>query len=546
MNSQSPHITFRTRPYVCGAIGQWKQPLIDALVAASPAPVSVVHSSPNAILLASSPPATWSNGAAEGFYWGELAAGHPPSDWKSASEGRMAAGLQREDYRAILHTDALGFQDMFVRDEGTAAYFSNRIDALVTSAPHKLSVNWDAWACTFAFTAPLHSDTPFTEITRIAPGTAVYYYGDRTRVIPAAASWLSDGDTAPASAADVVEAIKAAIVPTRKTALPLSGGWDSRLLGSLIGSGIRRRRAWTTSNDDGWDRDVNMAPAVASVLGFRHRFVIPGDDAWVREYAAVRHRTGFQTTHHVWAMPLYRELHRQGGDYLDGLAGGVLFKNFLISPAVANDPTLSKGSGKLLRNMQQRRLGEGGYLRASVIEEYRERAEARFAAAIKPLAGHPAAAMFAVLHTRTARAIASNPLSLLAPEVRIQAPFAHPDVIRLAMRVPLADKADGQFYRQMLRIANPQAAALPSTHDEKPQDPAPLPTRHYNQHGLQVMAQHITASDAVMSLFTDDAAKSLTYDGGTDLAETPIGRRTLTWASLFGHWLDEHRKFLRE
>ena len=141
---------------------------------------------------------------------------------------------------------------------------------------------------------------------------------------------MNEGLDRELSPAEVVDVLAQAVQPTRRTVITLSGGWDSRMLGLLARRRRRRMQAWTTSTDDGGDRDVEYAAPVAAALGIRQQTLIPGDRAWVEEHASVRLRTGFQTVHHTWLMPLVRKLHGIGAPVLDGLAGDALFKTSFI------------------------------------------------------------------------------------------------------------------------------------------------------------------------------------------------------------------------
>ena len=91
--------------------------------------------------------------------------------------------------------------------------------------------------------------------------------------------------------------------------------------------------SWTTSPDDGLDTDIDFARYITRELGVPHR-VIPQDPAAYPDEALwTARRLEYLTSHHAWYAPFAREVHAAGRPIVDGLAGGPLMKNFLISSA---------------------------------------------------------------------------------------------------------------------------------------------------------------------------------------------------------------------
>ena len=54
-------------------------------------------------------------------------------------------------------------------------------------------------------------------------------------------------------------------------------------------------------------------------------------------------RLEFLTPHHAWYTPFSREVHTAGRTLVDGLAGGPLLKNFMISGAALRPPRRRSG-----------------------------------------------------------------------------------------------------------------------------------------------------------------------------------------------------------
>lgn len=541
-------LEFRARPFVCGALGDWAEPLMRELVANAPANLTTTVADRHLRLHASNRLRSWRTGDRRGRLWGAVAVGPPPRSWKEASETRMAAGVETgADGDIALHTDALGMQDLYFRRIGGAVYFAGRIEPLIRLGAARLHIDWNAWASTLALTGPVGDATPFSEIKRLRAAEAWVWSDGRLRLDSFEPSWTAVEPDPGFSPGEAVDTVAHALKPSRRTVITLSGGWDSRLLGALASRRLRRMRAWTTSADDGLDLDLDYAGPVAEALGIRQQVLIPGEEAWVEEHAAVRERTGFQTTLHTWLMPLARELHRHRAPVLDGLAGDVLFKALLATPEAVAERDAARRTRLMWEALEGKRLRENPLLRPEVLASFIERSERDFAAEVRGLAGHHAAPTLATLRTRTARSIAPAPLWLMGPEVALEFPFLHPGVLEAALRVPMEAKIGGGFYRRMLSVVDPRIAALPSTNDPLPEGIRWKPRRQASVSALKAATDRIRASETVTGLFAPEAQARLLEPDVLDPSRVKMSHvRVLQWASLFAHWLEHHRPFLAD
>ena len=139
-----------------------------------------------------------------------------------------------------------------------------------------------------------------------------------------------------------------------------------------------------------------------------------------------------------------------------------------------------------------------------------------------------------ILHTRNSRAIAAMPLRLLAPELRVDVPFVHPDVIDAALRVPRRE-AGGRLLREMLARPTPpwRDCHPPTTADRReagttaPREPG----------GPPAMAQTIRANETVVALLGRSSATPSTTTTPCDrLGTRSRATAVLNWASLFAEW----------
>jgi asparagine synthetase B (glutamine-hydrolysing) len=534
-------IAYRARPYICGALGRWDLAVLRRLRLTAPTDVHEVHTSPRAALLASATPARWRSGGTRGYLWGPLADGTPATSWRDAAERRLAAGLAVRYGEATLHADALGIQEVYVRQLGDATYFSVRIEALLELDDAPLHTDWSAWADILAVTCPLGDGTPFEEIRRLPAATALRSGPDGVELVSFEPSWLATEPNTRTTPADVVDVIGQHLRRSRGTAITLSGGWDSRLLAVLAHRGAHRLTAWTTSKDDGYDHDLELARPVAKALRIPHRVVVPGPEAWLDEHRPVWRRLGHQTNHHVWMMPLIRVLHRRSNLILDGLAGDLLFKgsSFARWDAVAA-PTAQRRRGKTWDSLEQRRLRRRHLLAPGVAAELEQMSRASFDRAASRFDGHPDATTLSVLHTRTARAIGLSPQWLLAPEVDVQLPFVHPEVMATALSIPVERKAGGGFYRDMLFAANPAVAALPSTNDGQRLGRIGY-LRQRSDRALHALASSIRARPEVARLLGSEMRRALKDpDGLALIGRTRAGLHLLQWAGMLADWRDAY------
>jgi asparagine synthetase B (glutamine-hydrolysing) len=537
---------YRSRPFVCGAIGAWNPALVHALTGRAPVPLRRTVERADLVLCSSGPTERWRAGERTGHCWGDLADGPAPSTWRDAAEGRLAGGVELAPDRVAVHTDALGVQDLYYRRVDGAVYFAGRIEPLLAIGPGPLHLDWTAWACTFGLTSPVGDATPFAEIRRL-PAAAAWVHGPRGLALDTfEPSWTANEADPGHRAADVVDALRRTLRVPRGTGITLSGGWDSRLLAVLASRHRPRMRAWTTDADDGTDRDLRYSRLVAEALDMRHRILVPDPD-WAAERAEVRRRTEYQTVHHTWIMPLARTLHRRRSPLLDGLAGDVLFKTSRVSDALLAETDPDRQVRLLWEGMEGKRLRDDLFLRDGLKEDFAARSRDAFTTAMAPFAGHHAAATLGKLHTRAVRAIAPSPMWLMAPDLRVELPFLHPEVIAAALRVPLDRKLDGAFYRQMLEAADPRVAALPSTNDPQPSTPRGQ-RRQRNETSaatLAALAVEVRSSEFVTGLLSPKGRRELLDPDALAATRAPLRAwRVLNWGGMLAQWLERYGSHL--
>ncbi|HLU74215.1 MAG TPA: asparagine synthetase B family protein [Nonomuraea sp.] len=542
---------FIVRPYVCGGLGRIDSALLGKLSSAGPRVRPALQTSEAALFSSAPLPPYRRSGGAFAFAWGER---RPPADraegtaeWMTVAETYETPGLIGDGPRTVLHAGALGLVDVYYVRIGEAVYFSSLIQPLMELVP--LEIDWGAWASILRVTFPLGEATPYREIKRLPGSGALVWDGERLSAERRLPRWLrSEPYERWIGAGEIVELLHEVYkeYDGRKLLVPISGGYDSRLLGTVAKARGFDVESWTTSPDDGTDTDIAFARAITRELGIPHRVIDQDPAAYPEDAAAVARRLEYLTPHHAWYAPFAREVHRSGRILIDGLAGGPLLKNFMVSGAALEATTQAERSAAVLGSLSlgapsQPFLSEAA--EAWAAETVRE----QFEAATSMLHGHRAELPLSVLHTRTVRGIARSAVNLVGPEASFAAPFIHPDFFDAALSVGVARKDRGRFYREVLHAADPRVAALPSTNVIKqPLRRVPLrstaaPARDYSHRMLRVVATRVPGllSEELHQVIADGPDALTRFNGWND-------RFWVRGLVLFGLWLSDFENDLND
>ncbi len=541
---------FNVRPYVCGGIGPLDEVALETLRAAGPR-VRPALRAPDAALFSSSPlPPYRRDDRTWAFAWGERKPVGART-WITVAEEFETPGLIDDGRRVTLHAGGLGLVDVYYLFRDGAVYFSSLLEPLLSLARTPYEINWDAWASIIQLTFPLRDDTPYTQVKRLAGASALVL--DRAsgristeRMLP---RWLREEPfEAGRTAGEILEILHDVYkeFDGRPLLVPVSGGYDSRLLCSVAVARGADVESWTTSPDDGTDTDIAFARAITRELGVPHRVITQDAAAYPEDALAVARRLEFLTPHHAWYTPFAREVHRAGRTLVDGLAGGPLLKNFMVSGAALEASSQAERKAALLGSLA---LGAASvpFLSEEAAEWIGSLVRAAFAQSTSMLNGHRAELPLSVLHTRTARGIARSPVNLVGPEVSFAAPFMHPAFFDAALSVGVARKAHGRFYRELLYAANPRVAALPSTNVVKqplqrvPLRSAAAPAREYGHRMLSRIAVAVPSllSEPLHAVVAEGPDALARFNGWND-------RFWVRSLVLFGAWLGDYESRLPE
>lgn len=538
---------FNVRPYVCGALGRIDTALLGKLTAAGPKVWPALQSDEAALFSSTPLPPYHRSGDAYAFAWGERRPKTAEEDWITVAETYETPGLIGDDRRVALHTGGLGLVDVYYVRLDDAVYFSSLIQPLLTLVP--IEIDWSAWASILQVTFPLGEATPYTEVKRLPGASALVWEHGRLTTERRLPRWLRTEPyerwISPQEIVDLLDHVYSEY-DGRPLLVPVSGGYDSRLLASVAKARGADVESWTTSPDDGTDTDIDFARAITRELGIPHR-VIPQDPAsYPSDAMEVARRLEYLTPHHAWYAPFAKEVHGAGRILVDGLAGGPLLKNFMVSGAALEARTQAERSAAVLGSLSLGRPSQP-FLSKSAAEWMEETVREQFLATTSMFHGHRAELPLSVLHTRTVRGIARSAVNLVGPEASFLAPFIHPEFFDAALSVGVARKHQGKFYREVLHAANPRVAALPSTNVIKqplrrvPLRSAAAPARSYSHRMLEVLADRIPA------LLSDEMHEVIA--GGPDALTRFNGWNDRFWVRglvLFGLWLSDFENDLSD
>jgi hypothetical protein len=458
-----------------------------------------------------------------------------------------AACVTTEGNVYVVRTDPAGVVPIYYRRTSDAIWFASRVEFLVRAVDERLHPDWTAWAEIIQFGYPLGAATPFAEIRRLGPEEQLLCHPDGSADVRSRAwEWLEF--EAPAGgfadrAQQIVDGLRAELSVAQPLTVPLSGGWDSRLLlacapDELLADSI------TVDTDTGRDIEQRYAAGAAAARGVAHRVIEPDHlrEYW-RDAEAVARATDFQTSLHPWITALVESL-PSGSLLADGLAGDVLLKGLFATEAVI-EATDEVGMLDALWTSLAPARTPTTLVSEAAAAEWEGAARERLAGVHRTHAAHHSAATLTIYRTRTLRGVSLASSHLLASAADVLTPFTSSTVAAAALSVHPHERHGGDFYRRILWTADPVLARLPSTND-KHRAPLPMRARRELSPGSQAWYADLLLESPVREVLSGPLVLRLQSGRAADL----FARRRETYAvrglALLGLWLRTYDDVLAE
>ncbi|WP_341676062.1 hypothetical protein [Niveibacterium sp. SC-1] len=400
----------------------------------------------------------------------------PPGPW---------ARWQENTQGLCVETDRLGMHPVFhARLKSGMAVAESAAELLARGAD--ASTDDDAIALFLRLGFFVEQDTPFLHIRAFPPGGR-FRWSERDGwraegriALPAVDESLSLDAAIDGFITLFREAIKPAlVVAPADTALPLSGGRDSRHIAlELHRQGFAPSLVCVQRFGPGApDGDAPIAVALGQRLGWQVREVPPATRPCADELDKNR-RFDCLADEHAWFAPCARFLARHQPRWIfDGLAGGALATGTFLrahwqAAWQAGDPR------QLLRAINGDRYGAEEWVlerllgRRALARWSEDRALARFEAAIAPYREDPRGLERFMFWSRTRREIAPFILRYGAP-ARVITPYLAPGLFEFLWALPsrVLRSAQGSLHDLALHRAYPELADLPFAGGPPPRDP---------------------------------------------------------------------------
>lgn len=438
---------------------------------------------PQALLLSRGHTYAWRSGESRGVLWSPQAEPRHVRSGDDATHLAVAPSLSLDPDVITLHSASWGLQPVYVAEHDSTLLFATTSSALLQLLTGPLDPDWDAWAAILSLGYPIDGRTPFRQIRRLreserrvlnrASGGLTQYRG-----VPRAIG----GGPVP-SHGDVVDALRGAITTHPALAgrsvdgsgylasLPLSGGWDSRLLGVITvdAHGPTAIRSVTTATHRmGTDPDVTFGTLVGDEFGVTQHLLMPDGREYpgyaTRAFALAEH----ETAEHVWYEPVASVLKSWKAPVIDGFGGDVTMKNVYVRESLLRPQTPEFIRDELWRAMSRQPAADLPGAGAPMLKELTERTRAGIESCRAGYDGLPDENRLVLMSTRSMRGVSVLAYKMTAEACEQVTPFMHPDVTSAILSIPWKEKSSSDLARALIDTARPGLSRIRSTNDRLP------------------------------------------------------------------------------
>ena len=448
-------------PLVIGAIGRYDRSVVETMAAGQG--VNTDFTTDEMWISSDAPLARWRSGAAEGRYWGAIDPAIRPFSLQSARGDAAASGVVLDDSKVTLHGDLMGMRPLYYTRKGGALYFCNRLQPVLEAceAPTLDAYAWTAML-TLWYVPPGRSIV--SEVRTLRLGEIIQFNIGNQRFSSTIDTVTVDHSPS-TSVQDLVVALGYSAVQIDQPAfLLLSGGFDSRfLLGCALQAGASPATV-TTSKDDGFDFDIEIAATVARIAKVPHERVA-GSGAWDSWFEKAARRMDYTTPHHAWALPLADELRAWGRPAICGFGGGVVLNSHMQDTQKDLLGKSTQARLDLFSRLGAYALGQDGPISPDLKRRYGDRLKSDFLAHTAAFAERPDWQAMSILTTRTARSISTLATRLIGPEVPVSMPYLTPSFLRIALSPAIHARRGDDLYKELLAYLGGHIGETPSESD---------------------------------------------------------------------------------
>lgn len=462
-----------------GAIGRVDQQLRERLVSAFPDHHEHDLDTDAAMLLSRGATHTWRSGQEHGVLWSPTADPTAVTRSDEATHDAVSPHLSIGRHEISINSSAWGLQPVYVHQQGPCLLFATTSTALIDLIDGPLEADWDAWAAIMMLGYPVGGRSLFTGIDRLqeCEGRQLDRRSGAFRTIRSIPRAI--GRATQAKPDEVVEALRHALVTSPAlglaapddgylASLPLTGGYDSRLLAALAvdAFGPDAFCCLTSSvHRSGADPDVTFGTMVGDRFGVTQHVLSPDASAYPAYAKRMFDLLEHESAEHGWYEPVASVLHGWGAPVIDGLAGDVLMKNSYVAENLFVITDRDQLRQALWVNMNRHPYLKLPGVTRAMRDEMTERISADLDPVFERYEGTEHTARLFAMATRTQRGVAISPHKALAAAVEPVTPFLHPDVTSALLSIPWTARSDDALARGLLDIASPGLSSLPSTND---------------------------------------------------------------------------------
>lgn len=470
-------------PLICGALGDPDPALVRALVSACGLALTPeLEDVPEVAIYADRPGFRWGEpwvaapggAGASGLGWHEShqPVAPAPARWEEAACAGMFGIAREANGKPVLHSTVSGLMPLQWTQVGDATYFCTLVDPLLAVMPARLEPDLEALMMMLTLGIPLGDRTMFTAIRRLPQMAMVGHAGAAgARVTAERWPWAEAPVQTVESAGEQILAVlddyHQALALEPGLRVPLSGGWDSRVLAAMAVRHRARPDTWTVNTDKGNNREERYAAGLAEYLGLDHKTVPMAGGAFERDYRWVADRQQYMGLPHL---PFARMVHAMSpgpGTIVDGIGGGPLLQGMIEYPGL--DARLPLQAGILPQFWKRFTDDEAGHATfdPALWELMMDSARSYAVEQAAPFEGHPSAFMLFTWTQRIRRYISYSALFITSSLGPVATPLVSDGVARAALGVPLPDNSAGEVYKHLFGLIDPELLRLPSTHNSK-------------------------------------------------------------------------------